>query len=277
MNKNFQLICSDVDGTLLNKERQLSAITKSTISKLSTHLPFVFISSRMPKAIAHLQASTQTSHFPIVAYNGGLIKNRDEVLFSNPISLQLTEQVIQLNSDIGVHLSLYNEDEWFVPEDDFWANREANNTQVTPEVLTNSAVLKHWRNYNKGAHKIMCMGEENKVEALYQLLKTSLGDQLHLYRSKPTYIEIAPKEISKLTAIKHLLAHSYNFSEDQVVAYGDNYNDIELLEGVGWGVAVENAKPEVKQIANEITRTSHDNGVALSIQELFKEFFGNQA
>ncbi len=269
---NYSLICSDVDGTLLNKERELSTFTKQTISQVAKHLPFVFISSRMPDAILHLQKETATEDMPFVAYNGGLIKWNHQTLLSVCIPFDITAKIIDLNSSIGVHLSLYNSDEWFVPEDDFWANREANNTKVRPIVLSNEKVLFNWRTQQKGAHKIMCMGEASKIDSLFRVLTEKLGHCIHLYRSKPTYIEIAPKEISKFTAIEGLLQQKFDFTTDKVVAYGDNYNDIDLLTHVGLGVAVNNAKDEVKAVANELTLASYEDGVATSIQVLFKEY-----
>lgn len=268
----YKLICSDVDGTLLNKERELSVYTKRTIEKVSKHLPFVFISSRMPKAIVHLQRDTGTEQMPYVAYNGGLIQCEQKTLFSACIAFEITAKIISLNKPLGVHLSLYHMDNWYVPEYDYWANREANNTKISPSVLSNEKVLNYWRDQQRGAHKIMCMGDSFMIDVLFQLLNEELGNYIHLYRSKPTYIEIAPKEVSKFTAIENLLKQEFNFTSKEVVAYGDNYNDIDLLTHVGLGIAVNNAKEEVKSIANQLTLASYDDGVAASIQHLFKEY-----
>ena len=70
---------------------------------------------------------------------------------------------------------------------------------------------------------------------------------LHLYRSKDTYLEIAPLQISKASALSQLLQAELNIDMKEVIAFGDNYNDIEMLKAVGCGVAVGNAKDEVKK------------------------------
>jgi hydroxymethylpyrimidine pyrophosphatase-like HAD family hydrolase len=89
-----------------------------------------------------------------------------------------------------------------------------------------------------------------------------------LYRSKDTYIEISHKNISKKTAIEVLLKDHYtNISMDKVIAFGDNYNDIEMLKAVGLGVAVANANYEVLQIADVVTDTNKNDGVAKAIKE----------
>ena len=91
-----------------------------------------------------------------------------------------------------------------------------------------------------------------------------------LYRSKETYIEISHKSISKKTAIEVLLRKIYpQLSMENVIAFGDNYNDIEMLKAVGLGVAVSNANDEVLKVANKITDTNKNDGVAKLLKELF--------
>ena len=160
------------------------------------------------------------------------------------------------------HLCLYHIDDWFVPEMDFWANREATNTKVSPVLKPIKQTINEWESQQKGAHKIMCMGEEEHINDLFIFLKDTLDDVLHLYRSKPTYIEIAHKDISKLTAINFLLKTHFDIPISDAVAFGDNYNDITMLKAVGTGVAVANAKPEVKDIADVITLSGKEDGVA---------------
>ncbi|MGM0636077.1 MAG: Cof-type HAD-IIB family hydrolase [Bacteroidota bacterium] len=267
---DYKLICTDIDGTLLNKNRELSPATIAVIKQLSSRIPFVLISSRMPAAMRHLQAETNTLEQPLICYNGGLILDGDQTINSIEIATDLMAPLIDFNQDKKVHLSLYQNDDWFVPEYDFWAKREENNTKVTPEVCSNESVLNKWKAEKRGAHKIMCMGDEAKVEMIYQFLQEHFSNQLHLYRSKPTYLEIAPKEISKLTAIQELITHKYPVKLNEVVAFGDNYNDMEMLANVGLGVAVANAKEEVKAISDEITASGKEDGVAKFLSSLFK-------
>ena len=127
-------------------------------------------------------------------------------------------------------------------------------------------MISDWETANKGAHKVMCMGDKEELDIVMEKLTTAYPDQLHLYRSKDTYIEIANKEISKLTGIKTLLTNSYpEFDLENCIAFGDNYNDIEMLTAVKIGVAVANAKEAVLEIADDISETNHNDGVAKAI------------
>ncbi|MEE9349240.1 MAG: HAD family hydrolase [Flavobacteriaceae bacterium] len=260
--ENIKLICSDIDGTLLNKERQLSVKTIQEIKRLN-RIPFILISSRMPKAMRHLQEELAIQKLPLIAYNGGLIINNAKIISSTEVDLNSTNIIAEFCKSTNIHLSLYHNDEWYVPQLDYWANREANNTKVNPTVQSISKTISIWENENKGAHKIMCMGDENEIDSLVSFIEEELNDAIIAYRSKATYLEIASKKISKKTAIEDLIKFKYaTLSLKNVLAFGDNYNDIEMITHVGVGVAVKNAKLELKEKANFITESNLNDGVA---------------
>jgi Cof subfamily protein (haloacid dehalogenase superfamily) len=259
---SIQLICSDIDGTLLNKDRELSELTKEQVLRLS-YIPFILISSRMPKAMVHLQNEFGNAHLPIIAYNGGLIIDKGEIIDTTEIENSITVSLHRLISKTSLHISLYHNDEWFVPEMDFWAQRESNNTKVIPEVQPVEKTLLNWNSENKGAHKIMLMGDALELDSVVSFISAHFDEALVGYRSKETYLEIAHKSISKKTAIETLLSSHYpKLSLEDVLAFGDNYNDIEMLKAAGIGVAVENSKAAVLKIADAVTDTNKNDGVA---------------
>ncbi len=266
----FKIIFSDIDGTLLNADRDLSEYTIETIKKIKEKIPFILISSRMPAAMRHLQEKMDIEHLPLISYNGGLIIVDGKLVSSTEIPAKILEKLHRFNEEKEVHLSLYHNDEWYVPRDDFWTKREISNTKVEPEIKSNSEVIEKWREEGKGAHKIMAMGQEEEIDAISDFLSEHFKEDLHLYRSKPTYLEIAPSKISKLTAVEHLLNNHFQFPLSQSMAFGDNYNDIEMLKGVGLGIAVNNAKPAVLEIAHMVTDSGKEDGVAKSINEILK-------
>lgn len=261
-----RIVFSDIDGTLLNAERELSDFTISEIKRIKDTIPVILISSRMPSAMTHLQEELNITNLPLICYNGGLILVDKKPIHSTFIAPNIIQELHTFNKDNLFHISLYHNDDWFVPQMDFWANREAQNTKVTPVIKSTKAVIEDWKNENKGAHKIMCMGDEKYIDQAFKFLETNFSDALHLYRSKPTYIEVAHKSISKLTAIELLLNTHYKFSLSDAVAFGDNYNDIAMIKAVGTGVAVANAKPETLKIADVVTLSGKEDGVATYIK-----------
>lgn len=266
----YKIIFSDIDGTLLDSRRELSETTIEAIKALKEKLPIVLISARMPAAMRHLQKDLDIQNQPIIAYNGGLVLVGEEAISSTEISLELLEELHHFNQDINCHLSLYHKDEWYVPQQDKWAEREENNTKVKPDLLSNSEVIQKWKKEEKGAHKIMAMGTEAEIDQIRDFLQEKFPGELHLYRSKPTYLEIAPKSISKFTAIQLLLKEHFNCTTEDCIAFGDNYNDVEMIKGVGMGIAVANAREEVLEVANQVTEAGVEHGVANSLRKLFK-------
>jgi Cof subfamily protein (haloacid dehalogenase superfamily) len=271
----FKMVCSDIDGTLLNAQRDISPATAYELNRVSEQLnvAVVLVSSRMPKAMRYLQKAANISQ-PIICYNGGLIlgplkdDETSEVIFNAPIDYKVTKPLYEFAHRLGVHVSLYREDDWYVEEMDFWANREMNNTRSKPDVVDFSVLLEEWNKEKFGAHKIMCMGEEDAITALELKIKEEFDAYINVYRSKNTYLEISVKTATKATAIS-LLQKKYDIDTSEIIAFGDNYNDVEMLDYVGHGVAMGNAPALVKAVANEVTLSNLEDGVA----EMVKKYF----
>lgn len=262
----IKLICSDIDGTLLDKNRELSAKTKTVIGNLKEEYPVVLISSRMPKSLRQLQAELSIEKDPIIAYNGSLILWDKTALFSEEIPIDLLEKMVGYVKGTSIHLSFYHKDEWIAPAYDYWAKREENNTKVSPSIAPLEETIVQWKKRNIGAHKVMCMGEEEEIEKLYQQLQIH-HNEVNAYRSKETYIEVSHVHQDKASALALLLAKKYpEIAMENVVAFGDNYNDSTLLEKVGLGVAVANAKKEVLTKADITCKANIDDGVALFLE-----------
>jgi len=251
----IKLIFSDIDGTLLNKERELSKRTISSIKNISP-IPFILISSRMPQAMLHIQKELGITHLPMIAYNGGLIIDNETTIQTTEVDPTVSEALLNYCKNLSIHISLYHRDEWYVPEMDYWAKRESNNTKVTPQIQAIKKTIELWQSQNS--------------DLIANFIENNHSDKIIGYRSKPTYLEISPKSISKKTAIAYLIEKKYPaYFMKNIMAFGDNYNDIEMLNGVGIGVAVENAKNEVLAVADQITQSNLNNGVATFLENYF--------
>jgi len=266
---DYKIVFSDIDGTLLDKDRGLATATIAQVKKLKNKVPFILISARMPAAMRHLQKELEIEDLPIICYNGGLVLVDGKAISSTEIPINIVEALTNFNKPTACHLSLYHNDEWYAPEFDEWATREKNNTKVEPQIKSNFEVVQKWNKEGKGAHKIMAMGPEKQIDAIRDFLNTNYSEQLILYRSKDTYLEIAHKSISKLTAIELLLEKHFSHTLQQTIAFGDNYNDVEMLKNVGFGIAVGNAREEAKLVAAHVTHHHKEDGVAKMLEELF--------
>ncbi len=269
-------VCTDIDGTLLDSRRELSARTIQAVKRINdAGIPLILASSRMPGAMRHLQEQLGILNQPMICFNGGYVmvdqgeSSSTAILNSVTIPLSICSTIGELVAGTSIHVSLFTEDQWFAPVVDEWTQREQTITKVNAIILPYASVMSQWKTADLGAHKVMCMGEERQIADLYSNLYQRFFEDLHVYRSRPTYLEIAPKTVSKATALKLLMKERFNTDLSQVMAFGDNYNDVDMIRDAALGIAVGNAIQEVKDVAKEITLTSKEDGVAIAIEKYF--------
>lgn len=269
-------VCTDIDGTLLDSRRELSTRTIQAVKRINdAGIPLILASSRMPGAMRHLQEQLGILNQPMICFNGGyVIADQGElsstvILTSVTIPLSICSAIGEMVTGTGINVSLYSEDQWFAPLEDQWTQREQTITKVNAIIQPYTSVISQWKTAGLSAHKVMCMGEEGLIANLYSKLSQMFFEDLHVYRSRPTYLEIAPKTVSKAIALKSLMKERFNADLSHVMAFGDNYNDIDMIRSAGLGIAVGNAIQEVKDVAKEITLASKEDGVAIAIEKHF--------
>lgn len=274
---NYQIVFSDVDGTLLNKDRDLSALTVHQIKRIVNehNIKFVMVSARMPAGMQHLYNQLPVKS-PIICYNGALILsdldngyNQNNVLLSKTIDHDTALDIYTKAKDEDLHFGLFSNNRWFANRFDEWTAKEENNTRVkctiNPQIEDLIGALQQSK---EPIHKLMVMGNCSKIDSLIEFTNTKFGRVVASYRSKDTYIEISPVLSNKATGCSFLMDY-LKIPYNKAIAFGDNLNDIEMLKIVGLGIAMHNAPDAVKNHAKHIAPSNTDNGVANTISELF--------
>ncbi len=267
MNK-IKMICLDIDGTLLNSQHKISQKTNDIIRVAANEkqIPVILVSARMPKGILFLQKELNIRQ-PIICYSGALVIDaKANILSSSGIAILDVTQVYSFVKELNVHMSLYKDDEWYIEELDEWAKQESEITNITPNITSFTDLLNTWENENSGPNKILCMGKPNDIKLLNAKIKSVHSSDLNVYPSKPTYLEIMPNNASKTSAIE-ILMQKLNIQRSEIIAIGDNYNDIDMIEFAGIGIAMGNAPDKVKQYADDITFSNDEDGVAQAIKK----------
>lgn len=262
---NFKMICLDIDGTLLNSNHEITENVKSAINIVANEnkIPVVLVSARMPKGITFLQKELEIEQ-PIICYSGALILDKDnKVLSKEFIDVSNLENIYKLASENNIHISLYKDNEWYIEEMDYWAKQESEITNIIPKISDFNDLIEEWEIEGTGPNKILCMANPNEINFLQE---NTTATDLNIYPSKPTYLEIMPTNASKTSAI-NILQKKFNVERSEIIAMGDNYNDIDMLEYAGLGIAMGNAPDDVKKYANDITSTNNEDGVAEALKK----------
>lgn len=256
---NTQIVFSDIDGTFLTNNHEVTEKTSSAVKKLlEKNIPFVLVSARMPEAIYPITEKIGVK-IPIISYSGGLVLTEDEkILYDKKISAEETEKILAEISAgwSDVTVNYYSGRKWFVRDvNDKRVIREMNITSATAENADFEKLLEK----NILPNKILIMTEPPICEEMERELGKKF-ENLNVVRSSKILLEIMDKTVSKATGIEILLKH-YNFSAENAVGFGDNYNDVEMLKYIGCGVAMGNAPDDVKKIAKEITTSNEEDGI----------------
>ena len=259
------LFCTDIDGTLLNKERQLPKENVDAIEYFKSEGGlFTFITGRPPQSANRIYNMIK-SNAPYGCINGGGVYDpvKQEYLWHCTLSrdaLEMVAEVYEKLPDIGFQLNT---------ESGIYFCRE-NATMARFREL--SGVPNVVRPYDAVQEPILKVvfghPEEEGMQALMNLLHNHpLADRFTLIRSERTLFEILPKSVNKGVALMKM-AELLGIDPARTIAAGDYYNDVSMLKVAGAGFAVSNAVEEAKQAADYITVSNDENAIAAIIDLL---------
>ena len=263
----YKMLCLDIDGTLLNSNHKISVETKNTIKKLSKekNIPVILVSARMPKGIDFLQEELEIKE-PIICYSGALVLDKKyNTIFKNYIESENVRKIIEKTKKYNLHVSIYSDERWIIEKADKWSKIESDIICRKPEILGFDNLT---TNLNCEVNKILVIGDEAEISEINKLLNEELGDKLNIYQSKSTYLEIMNKDVSKPKAIEKLLS-LYDIDPSEIVAIGDNYNDMDMLKYAGVGIAMGNAPRKVKDSSDFITLSNDEDGIVTAVNKFF--------
>lgn len=259
-----RLVAVDLDDTLLNSELQISPRVKSAVSRaVEQNVRVVLATGRMfPAAVPF--ARELELETPLITYQGALVKEHltGRELYHRPVPLELAVDVIKRLSPTGFHLQVYVDDALCMPRLTPEGERYARISGVDPRVVGD---LLHF--LRVPPTKIVMIAPEGEIDLLLPGLLTRYNGALHVSKSKPYFLEFSEPRATKGEALRHLSAE-LGIAREEVMAIGDGYNDIPMLEFAGVAVVVGNARPEIKAHAAHVTAGNDEDGVAVALETL---------
>ena len=257
----YKAVFSDIDGTLLNSQHQITPKTEAAIKNmLKQGIPFIPVSARPPYAITPYTEQLGAQH-GMICYSGALILDKNlTALYSVILEPQDLQKLNELLADFAnLSISYYAGLDWFCNDvNNNWIKQESEITGLNAKLLQGNLT---------DVHKILIMGSAEEIQRVEPVLKQALP-HLSIHRSKDEYLEIMNPAATKAKAIQFMAQH-LGINAKQVIAFGDNFNDLDMLQYAGLSIAMGNAPDAIKQVAKEVTATNNEDGIALVLNRVF--------
>jgi len=261
----IKLVAIDLDGTLLDNDRKISPRTKEAIRKVREKgIEVTFATGRMFYS-ARPYADDLGLNLPLITYQGALVKESatGEVLYERTVDAELARQVVDLAYEKGLSLNFYVDD---------WILVDTLTTECDTYARKFNARFREVGDLRKFGHlspiKLLVIDyDEDSLNALEVECNQIFGSSLHITKSMPEYLEFLHPEATKAAGVEAVANH-LGIRAEEVMAIGDSWNDLEMLEYAGMAVVMGNARDAIKEKADYVTCSNEDDGVAEALEQL---------
>ena len=253
-----RLLAIDIDGTLLDSERNVHPLNVVAIQKAQTAgIQVVLASGRIAASLRHFSNALSLGG-PMICSNGAHVEGFDgQEILHETLDQAAIDIAIEYTTRVGVHVSVYTRDDLFFIGHSKWCDIYSQRVKVmTPKIATWAEIQ------DLSLLKIILIDEPEEIQkhrrALEQILPRSLAA---LTESEPDYLEILPPTANKGNGLAALSA-VLGIGQSDTAAIGDYLNDLEMVQWAGIGAAMGNAVDELKSAADVVVKSNDEAGVA---------------
>lgn len=267
----YRAIALDLDGTLTNHDKEVTPITRQALMRAQKDGAHIILASGRPTyGIApiadHLEIDKYNGY--VLSYNGGKIVNwqTKEELYSNHLPNNVIPILYNYAKENGYALLGYAGKEIITEmPDDKYVKEESRINKMEIRKVDNLL-----ESLESNPTKLLMTGDASLMIKAEEELAEIVGNRMDVFRSAPFFIELVPNGIDKAQSLNRLL-ELIGLSTNDMIAFGDGYNDLSMLKLAGVGVAMANAVPEVRAEADFITKSNEEDGVAFAIEKFCYE------
>lgn len=265
----YKLLVLDVDGTLLNDEREISKRTLAALLKVQQMgVRIVLASGRPTYGLMPLAKTLELGNYGgfVLSYNGcQIIKAQNgEILFERRINPEMLPYLEKKARKNGFAIFTYHDDTLITdsPDNEYIKNEALlNNLKIIKEDEFSTAI-------DFAPCKCMLVSDKEKaLIGLEQHWEKRLAGTLDAFRSEPYFLEVVPCGVNKANTLGALLEH-LGVTREEVIAVGDGVCDVTMLQLAGMGVAMGHSQDSVKVCADYVTASNEEDGVALAVEKL---------
>ncbi len=260
------LVVSDVDGTLVTKDKRLTDRAKAAVRALhQAGIGFTITSSRPSIGMRFLIEPLAIS-LPVGAFNGSSIVDPGmKAIEQHLIPISAAERSLQILNQFGVDIWLFTNEQWLTrnPDGEYIPNEKR-------AILADPTIIDDFTPYLSRACKIVgASSEAAHLERCEKVMQEALGPQATAIRSQTYYLDVTPPGCDKGTFVRSM-AHRLGIATDAVATIGDMQNDLAMFRVSGLSIAMGNAADNVKQQATLVTTSNEEEGFAGAIEMILK-------
>ncbi len=271
MNKDIKLLVVDIDGTIAGKSNNLSPRVKEAIAATQAKgIPVAIATGRMYRSALRFYKQIN-SQLPLIAYQGAWIQdpNTGKVHRHLPIKQEIAWELLnyfekpQWQWDLPLSVHFYINDELYVREITQETQDYGDRSNITPIAVGDL------RKTLQEPTKILALCDDaNLIQNLLLNVRQHYSkEELYITTSVPTFFEATNPQVNKGIGVRYLAEELMGLDRNHVMAIGDNFNDLEMLEYAGIGVAMGEAPEDVKEIADWVTTGVEEDGAAVAIEK----------
>ena len=259
----YKLIILDLDHTLLKEDLTLSDHNARTLARCQAQGVSVTIATGRMLHSALPHALTAGGTLPIITCQGALLSTLSgAVINRQPLANQTARQLLSLLAPFPLDVICCHNDQVYAAS----AREDYRYQDTLPKLGHHHLPLPD----DIGDIEPLKIGANGAPEAIAQAcaaVNAALGEAIHAVQSSPYFLESTHPAATKSRAAA-ILAQRLGIDHEEIIAFGDSMNDLDLLQFAGMGVAVANAAPQVLAAADYITDTNENDGVAKALAEL---------
>lgn len=253
----YKLVAIDMDDTLLDDQCMISEGTKQALAAAAARGVTVTIATGRMHASAEKIARQLDMNVPIITYQGALVKNLldGRTLYERNVPERIASWVYEFCTARSLHLQAYVNDRLYAAEDNQKIKDYSALSRIPYTVEPDFASL-----FTQQQHKLLIIDEPDTLDKISVELAEAIGREAHITKSKPHFLEVMHPEGTKGSALRFLAGH-VGCTMAETIGIGDSWNDRDLIELAGLGVAMGNAIDSLKQIADYIAPDNNSEGV----------------
>jgi len=261
----FHIVASDLDGTLLAPNHQLSAFSKETLRTLHEKgFTFIFATGRHHVDVAGIREIAGIPAYMITSNGARVHDQNDQLMYSKNVPEELVQPVIDMiRQDPNIFIHMYQNEDWLLDREDQTLaefHEDFSYKRFEADAAPTDGIAKIFFTHPEHDHDHLVTFE--------QKLREAFDDKLNIAFSTPWCLEVMAAEVSKGHALE-AVAKSLNLTLENCIAFGDGMNDAEMLAMAGKGLVMGTSHHKVKEALpnNEVIGSNADDAVAHYLQD----------